>query len=106
MPARASARAPLGGCRRADDDDEVDGVVAAGLEQQGHVDDRNPARLADRAGDEIGAHPGDGGMHETFEPRQRRRVAQHDAPKALAVDPALDHDARKRRLDPLAPSPG
>ena len=41
------------------------------------------------------------GMHQPFEALQRLRVAQHPRSKALPIDLARDHDARKRRLDRL-----
>ena len=78
--------------RRADHDDDVDGLVAAGLEQQRDVDDGEPAaarraprrRTAPRLAATVG-------MDESLQARERRAVAEHAPREALAIDLAVDH---------------
>ena len=99
MPGRAKARARCTEFRRADDDDEINLRMPAGLNQQRHVDDRHSPALGRSALEEPGPRLGDRRMNQTFEPLQRIRIAQYARSEALAVDFPLDHDARKGGLD-------
>ena len=85
--------------RRRNHDDGVAAALAAGLEEERNVeqDHRRAARL--RFGQKPLAGGADQRMHDCFEPRQRRGIAEHLRGELGAIDFAGGGRAGKRLLD-------
>ena len=78
---------------RRDDNDFVEFPFAAGLEQQGDVE--QDCRRIGMFGNEGISRGSDHGMHNGFQGRQLARVGQHAGGKRIAVQNAADYGPRK-----------
>ena len=77
----------------------IDLAVKTCLEQKGDVENNQPRTLFRRIRQEGMAAFRNQRMHNGFEPRERRRIAEHPRAKQSTIDNALAHGAWKRRLD-------
>jgi len=89
----------LSRCWRRDDGDGIDAALAAGLQQQGYVqDDHGMAAGAGGIAEGLfGA--ADQRMDDRLEALQRLRILQHHRAEPCAINPAIDRHARKGGLD-------
>ncbi len=86
--------------RGGDDDDRIDALLAAGLEQQRDVDARRRARRRPRRRRRISAaRCAEHRMHDLLELLDRRRVVHHARRQLCAIDLAIRGGAGKRGLD-------
>ena len=87
-------------CRCRNDDDVIAARGSSTFIQQRDVEHGNPLAASARQRQKSLFGGGDHRMQNTFELRQRLRIAEHSFAEALAVDPAIPAArTRKSRLD-------
>src|SRR5262249_18129946 len=81
-------------CRTGGHDHAIESLFRAGLEQQRHVDDREPMRASKLEGaDARGNRAVDRWMHDRFELAPRRWIGKHDWTELRAIDGTVGGEA-------------